>query len=210
MAITEWKEPIYERQDGETPRQYYFLNEFFNFDGNLEEFIMWIESGCDVDSDEPIELEYKPFAAQSFRGICTRNKWMSRRDAKRIADIDRRAKQLEAIEDERFIERYKLKEDNEYLALKRVNSNLRHNERYTGGQFRDHTQGIRNLQDSRSIDRGEPTEISKNQHNIDGNIDSTVVTGTISQEMILKPEYAEATRKVLENLVQKDEENEQG
>ena len=96
--------------------------------------------------------------------------------------------------------RYELKEDNEYLALKKMNNDLKYNDRYTGGQFKDSTQGIRNLQDSRNIDRGEPTERTINQHNIEGTLDSKVVTHSVSEDIILSPRYVELTRKLLEDV----------
>ena len=201
MTIKDLAEPIYKIQEGEKPKQYYFLTLFFNFDGNLEEFISWMENGCPMDSGKSLELKYKPYKPNTIRDLCCKHKWISRRDAKHVADIERRNKQIDRIEDKRFIERYELKEDNEYLALKKMNNDLKYNDRYTGGQFKDSTQGIRNLQDSRNIDRGEPTERTINQHNIEGTLDSKVdVTHSVSEDIILSPRYVELTRKLLEDV----------
>lgn len=206
MALKELVEPIYDIQEGEKPKQYYFLTLFFAFDGNLEEYISWMEHGCVMDSGGSLELKYKPYKPNTIRDLCSKNQWLSRRDAKHVADIERRQKQVDRIEDKRFIERYELKEDNEYLALKRMNKDLKYNDRYTGGQFKDSTQGIRNLQDSRNIDRGEPTERTINQHNIEGTLDSNVDVRhhSVAEDIILNPAYAELTRKLLEDVTNEE------
>ena len=170
MIKGELIEPIYEIQEGETPKQYYFFKLFCRFDGSLEDFKKELDGRDKGELFNHYTLEYKPLAPRTFTNISSFNSWTKRKKAYKVSKFDEDFEYADEVEHRRFRKRYDLKEDIEYLALKRISADLKHNDRYTGGQFRDHTQGIRNIQDSRNIDREKPTDY--NHTDVTADVDS--------------------------------------
>ena len=73
------------------------------------------------------------------------------------------------------------------------------------GQFKDFTQGVRNLQDSRNIDREKPTDYSKQK--VEAEVEAGVETNmsiednralSEVQAMFMQPEFVELNKKLMD------------
>lgn len=172
MKIEEMQEPIFniQTQLGELPKQHYFFMLFCRFDGTVEEFKKGMKGKRKGDLFQNIELEYDPYKPKTFSNLCTENCWRDRKKEWQIFRHNQIFEELDAIEDKRKVERYKLKENIEYEALDDLETKVKYDDRLTGGQFRDYTIGIRNLQDSRNIDREKPTNYSDSKINVDADV----------------------------------------
>ena len=172
MKIEEMQEPIFniQTQLGELPKQHYFFMLFCRFDGTLEDFKSRMKLQHKSDIFENIELEYEPYTGESFSKLCTKNCWIARKKEWQIFRHNQIFEELDAIEDKRKVERYKKKENIEYMQLDDLERKVKYDDRLTGGQFRDFTIGIRNLQDSRNIDREKPTNYSDSKINVDADV----------------------------------------
>ncbi|WP_406532499.1 hypothetical protein [Methanobrevibacter sp.] len=149
-------------------------------------------------------LDYAPYSLNYFRELCTAHKWIARREIKKTHDLDKIFNELDEIENSRKVERFQLKENIEYEALEKLEDKVKYDNSLTGGQFKDYTQGVRNLQDSRNIDREKPTDYSKQK--VEAEVEAGVETNlniednralAEVQAMFMQPEFVEMNRKLM-------------
>lgn len=196
--------PEWEKQEGENNRQYFFASLFIRCDDTVEEFHTRMNHEYTTNGKEGF-LSYAPYTLDYFRELCTQHKWIARREAKRTHDINKLFNELDEIENDRKVERFKLKEDIEFKALEKLEDKVKFDDKLTGGQFKDFTQGIRNLQDSRNIDREKPTDYSKQKVEAEVeagvetnlNIEDNKALATV-QAMFMQPEFVEMNKKLME------------
>ena len=196
--------PEWEKQEGESNRQYFFAGLFIRCDDTVEEFYNRMVAEYSSNGKKGF-LEYAPYTLEYFRVLCTQHKWIARREAKRTHDIDKLFNELDEIENFRKVERFQLKENIEYEALEKLEDKVKYDDRLTGGQFKDYTQGVRNLQDSRNIDREKPTDYSKQK--VEAEVEAGVETNmsiednralSEVQAMFMQPEFVELNKKLMD------------
>lgn len=163
---------IWEKQEEESPKQNFFKELFIRTrEETIIDFASRMNHEYDTNGLEGF-LKYKPYTETYFSELGTAHKWLQRRDAFHEYEDSKLFAQMDDIEQDRIIERFALKEDIEFEELTWLLSRVKNRDpKLTGGQFKDSTQGIRNLQDSRNIDREKPTDYNKQQ--IEGEVEST-------------------------------------
>ena len=171
---------IWEKQEDETPKQNYFKNLFIRTgEETVVDFASRINHEYNTNGLDGF-LAYKPYTEFYFLELATAHKWLERRDAFQEYNNAKLFSELDVIENDRKIERYSMKEDLEYEALDWLVNRVKGRDiKLTGGQFKDTTQGIRNLQDSRNIDREKPTEYGKQE--FEGKVDAAAEVNTTSK-----------------------------
>ncbi len=195
--------PEWEKQEGESNRQYFFAALFIRCDDTVEEFHSRMNREYLTNGKEGF-LDYAPYSLNYFRELCTAHKWIARREIKKTHDLDKIFNELDEIENSRKVERFQLKENIEYEALEKLEDKVKYDNSLTGGQFKDYTQGVRNLQDSRNIDREKPTDYSKQK--VEAEVEAGVETNlniednralAEVQAMFMQPEFVEMNRKLM-------------
>ncbi len=196
--------PEWEKQEGESNRQYFFAGLFIRSDETVEDFYNRMIAEYKSNGKRGF-LKYAPYTLEYFRVLCTQHKWIVRREAKKTHDIDKIFNELDEIENDRKIERFRLKENIEFKALEKLENKVKYDEKLSGGQFKDFTQGVRNLQDSRNIDREKPTDYSKQK--VEAEVEAGVETNmhiednralSEVQAMFMQPEFVEMNRKLMD------------
>lgn len=196
--------PEWEKQEGENNRQYFFARLFMRCDDTVEEFHQRMVTEYSTNGKAGF-LNYAPYTLNYFRDLCTQHKWIERREAKQTHDLNKIFNELDEIENARKVERFQLKEDIEYEVLDKLNDKVKYDDKLTGGQFKDFTQGIRNIQDSRNIDREKPTDYSKQK--VEAEVEAGVETNlniednralAEVQTMFMQPEFVEMNKKLME------------
>lgn len=198
--------PEWEKQDGESNRQYFFAGLFIRSDETVEEFHSRMVVEYSSNGKKGF-LNYAPYSLDYFRVLCTQHKWIERREAKKTYELDKLFNELDEIENNRKVERFKLKESIEFEALEKLEDKVKYDDKLTGGQFKDYTQGVRNLQDSRNIDREKPTDYSKQK--VEAEVEAGVETNlkvennkslALAQKILLKPEFVEFESQLMDEV----------
>ena len=198
--------PEWEKQEGENNRQYFFAALFIRSDETVEEFYNRMVVEYSSNGKEGF-LEYAPYTLDYFRVLCTQHKWIERRELKKTYELDKIFSELDEIENERKVERFRLKENIEFEALEKLEDKVKYDDKLTGGQFKDYTQGVRNLQDSRNIDREKPTDYSKQK--VEAEVEAGVETNLNIEEnkglaavqaMFMQPEFVEMNDKLMNKV----------
>lgn len=198
------KSPEWEKQEGESNRHYFFARLFIRSDETVEEFYQRMVNEYSTNGKEGF-LDYAPYTLNYFRDVCAQHKWIARRELKKTHDLDKIFNELDEIENDRKIERFRLKESIEFEALEKLEDKVKYDVKLTGGQFKDFTQGVRNLQDSRNIDREKPTDYSKQK--VEAEVEAGVETNmhiednralSEVQAMFMQPEFVEMNRKLMD------------
>lgn len=196
--------PEWEKQEGESNRHYFFAGLFIRSDETVEEFHSRMYQEYITNGKKGF-LDYAPYSLPYFRELCTAHKWIARREIKKTHDLNKIFNELDEIENERKVERFRLKENIEFEALEQLEDKVKYDDKLTGGQFKDFTQGVRNLQDSRNIDREKPTDYSKQKVEAEVeagvetnlNIEDNKALATV-QAMFMQPEFVEMNRKLMD------------
>lgn len=196
--------PEWEKQEGENNRQYFFAGLFIRSDETVEEFFHRMDTEYSTNGKDGF-LDYAPYTLDYFRDLCTQHKWIARRELKKTYHLNKLFNELDEIENDRKVERFRLKENIEFEALEKLEDKVKYDDKLTGGQFKDYTQGVRNLQDSRNIDREKPTDYSKQKVEAEGefgvetvmNIEDNKALATV-QAMFMQPEFVEMNKKLME------------
>ena len=190
MPVKELKEPIWERQEGETPNQHDWFNEFLDYSGyNLKAFHEYVES--QKKSDEVSTFDKIP-SYNMFMKWSSHNKWMLRKKAKRDFDKEEEREELKQIKRERLVANFRYKQKIE----KQISLGLT-----TGKPLSQINQGIQGYVTISEDDRKDLGENTENL-NITADVDTQLkVKQNVASDIIMNPKYAELTRKILEDLV---------
>ena len=198
--------PEWEKQEGESNRHYFFAGLFIRCDDTVEEFHSRMNQEYITNGKEGF-LKYAPYSLDYFRELCTAHKWIERRNIKGTHDIEKLFNELDEIENERKVERFKLKESIEFEALEKLEDKVKYDDKLTGGQFKDYTQGVRNLQDSRNIDREKPTDYSKQKVEAEGEfgVETNLKVENnkslaLAQKILLEPEFVEFESQLMDKV----------
>jgi hypothetical protein len=196
MPIEELQEPYWEKQKGETPNQYCYFLEFLEFPTfNLKDFHNHL---CETYQNLP-EPTPKPPKYNTIKGWSSDNNWTDRKTAKRTSEKEDILNTLHELEKERIVDEYKTKQRINTNLLNRIEREVDDN---ALSQIAQGIQGYKTLKDDNRVDRGEATDFTKSDINADIDAKAEVETkADIAQDIILKPEYVELTRKLLEDVV---------
>lgn len=199
-------DPIWDQQEGEGNKHYFFFMLFCIFGGFLSHFFEALQGHQKGTTFLGVTLKYVPFKSyDTLKHISKANKWFERREAKEKYENDFLLKQYEQIDRKRAIEKYELKEDTEYEGWVKLNDKVKFDDKLTGGQFKDYTQGLNNIQANKNTDKEKPTDYSKQK--VEADVDATAEFKTpldIRMEEFQKQIREGVPRKRLEDELKDD------
>ncbi len=160
MPIKELKEPYWEKQNGETPNQFCYFQEYLKFPTfNLKDFHQHL---C-----ENYKNEHKPTAKppkyNTIRGWSAENKWHIRKESKRTVEDQEILEVLHEKEKQQKIETFDAKQNIERELTKKIQKAIE-----TGQPLSQINQGIQALKilnEDKQLTQEKPTNY--NQTNID-------------------------------------------
>ena len=176
MPIEELKEPIWEKQDGETPNQYCYFLEFLEYPTfNLNEFHQHL---CEnLQESTKIHKVPKYQTIRKWAGEKC-NKWRIRKEAKRASEKQEIQDTLQELDKETRIKEFQAKQRITDKLLERIEREIDDN---ALSQITHGIQGYKTLKDDNRTDMGEATEITQSE--ITSNVE---VTQEISAKVKLK------------------------
>lgn len=176
MPIEELKEPIWEKQEGETPNQYDYFREFLKFPtNNLRQFHDYLCEKNEKQQKGTKVVTYNTIRKWA-REAC--NKWVFRKAAKRKAEDDDIQDTLHELDKETKIKEFQIKKGINNKLLERIDREINDN---ALSQITHGIQGYIALKNDNRTDMGEPIETTKSEINADFE-----VTQEISAKVKLK------------------------
>ena len=199
MPIEELQEPYWEKQKGETPNQYCYFLEFLEYPTfNLKDFhehLCELHKNSQKLTDKSKITSYdvlRKWAGESC------NKWRIRKEAKRKSEKEDVLDTLHELDKETKIEEFQTKQRINTKILSRIEREVDDN---ALSQIAQGIQGYKTLKDDNRVDMGEATDFTKSDVNADIDAKAEIEhKANIAQDIILKPEYVELTRKLLEDV----------
>ena len=189
--------PIEEKQKGETPNQYCYFLEFLEFPTfNLKAFHQHL---CDTYQDLA-KPSAKPPKYNTIVGWSSDNKWTDRKTTKRQSEKQEILDTLHELDKQDAIANFETKKKIKKDLLERICIDMSIGQPLS--QINQGIQALKILHEDDLLDQEEPTEYSKSDVTADIEAKAEVETkAEIAQDIILKPEYVELTRKLLEDVV---------
>ena len=162
MPIEELQEPIWEKQEGETPNQYCYFQEFLEWPTfNLKEFHDHL---CDEYKKQ--QRNTKIVTYQTLRKWAGEkwNKWHIRKEAKRQSEKDDLLETLHELDKEQKIENFKRKNSFKNKLLERLEKEAEY-EKYS--QLKHGVDAYVNISDDNRIDMEEPTTFANQKLDVE-------------------------------------------
>ena len=152
MPIEELQEPIWEKQEGETPNQYCYFLEFLEFPTfNLKDFHDHLCEKSKKEQKGAKPVTYKTIGKWAGEKC---NKWRVRKEAKRQAEKQDILDTLHELDKQDAIEEYLLKKSIKRKLLRRLEQDADH-EKYS--QLKHGADAFTILNDDNRVDKEEPT-----------------------------------------------------
>ena len=162
MPIEELQEPIWERQDGETPNQYCYFLEFLEFPTfNLKQFHDHL---CEKNNKEHKGTKVVTYGTLRKWARDSCNKWQVRKEAKRISEKEDLLDTLHELDKEDKVENFKAKNKFKKILLDRLNKEAEY-EKYS--QLKHGVDAYVNMSDDNRIDMEEPTTFANQKVDVD-------------------------------------------
>jgi hypothetical protein len=198
MPIEELQEPYWEKQKGETPNQYCYFLEFLDYPtNNLKQFHEYLCKKYENEQKGTKVPAYKTIRNWA-REAC--NSWVLRKQSKRQSEKQDILDTLHELDKQDAIANFETKKKIKKDLLERICIDMSIGQPLS--QINQGIQALKILHEDDLLDQEEPTEYSKSDVNADIEAKTEVETkAEIAQDIILKPEYVELTRKLLEDVV---------
>lgn len=162
MPIEELQEPIWEKQEGETPNQYCYFLEFLEYPtNNLKDFH---EHLCEnLQKSTSVNKVVKYQTIRKWAGDAC-NKWRVRKEAKRQSEKDDILDTLHELDKEVKINNFKRKNNFKNKLLERLEKEAEY-EKYS--QLKHGVDAYVNISDDNRIDMEEPTTFTNQKLDVD-------------------------------------------
>ena len=167
MPIQELQEPVWEKQQGETPNQYCYFLEFLEYKTNdLKAFHQHL---CEKDRQGLLRTKVPAYKTIRNWSGPKCNKWTERKSAKRAAEKIDILDTLHELDKEDVIEEYILKKSIKQKLLNRLNKEAE-TERFS--QLKHGVDAYTNLNDDNRVDKEEPTNFTSQKMDLES--DNTI------------------------------------
>lgn len=161
MPIEELQEPYWEKQQGETPNQYCYFQEFLKFPtNNLKDFHQHL---CETYQHLPTPTA-KPPKYNTVKGWSSDNKWTDRKTQKRMAEKQDILDTLHELDKEDAIEEYLLKKSFKKKLLKRLEQEAE-DERFS--QLKHGVAAYVEMNNDNRVDKEEPTNFTSQKMDVE-------------------------------------------
>ena len=163
MPIKELKEPIWEKQEGETPNQYCYFLEFLQYPTfNLKQFHQHL---CDNQHDSTnINKLVKYQTIRKWAGESC-NKWRARKEAKRASEKEDILNTLHEIDKQDTINNFNAKKEIKQKLLERIRRDIDMD--LPLSQINQGIQGLKTLHEDDLLDQEKATEYTKQDMNVE-------------------------------------------
>ena len=163
MPIEELQEPIWDKQQGETPNQYCYFLEFLEFPTyNLKAFHQHL---CDT-YQNLAKPSAKPPKYNTIVGWSSDNKWTDRKTQKRISEKQDILDTLHELDKQDKIEEFILKKSFKKKLLDRLEKEAEY-EKFS--QLKHGVDAYVNINDDNRVDKEEPTTFANQKLDVEAN-----------------------------------------
>lgn len=182
------KHPIWEQQEDEKARHYFFAGLFIRCEDTVEEFHSRMHLEYTSNGKEGF-LKYVPYSLTYFQMLCTQHKWLERREAFQKHENEKLFSEMDKIERASKLEIFELEDKAEI----RIWRKLAYADKITPAGMEHLAKAGKMTKDSKNRDLGKPKDISK----IDADVDAEVET-SVGEQNIFKysPEEMERIQKI--------------
>ena len=157
MPIQELKEPIWEKQEGETPNQYCYFQEFLKYPTyNLKDFHDYLTTDSKLGQDGAKVVSYKTIRRWATEKC---NKWKSRKEAKRIAEDTDILTRLHELEKQQKEKSFKAKQEIEDKLLDNILMAIEFEQPLS--QINQGIQALKTLNEDKQLTQEKPTNYNK-------------------------------------------------
>ncbi len=181
------KDPIWEQQEEEQNKQYFFAGLFIRCDDTVEEFYHRMDMEYTSNGKEGF-LKYAPYSLTYFRTLCTQHKWIERRVAFQKHRDEKLFAEMDEIDRESKLEIFKYENEAELRIWRRLSL-----AELTPAGMEHLAKAGKLTKDSKNRDLGKPKDITK----IDADIEADV-EGSISEQNIFK--YSDEEMQRIQNI----------
>ena len=162
MPIKELTEPIWEKQEGETPRQHCYFLEFLEFPTfNLKQFH---EHLCETyqNLEKP---SARPPKYNTLIGWSSENKWTDRKTKKRLAEKEDILNTLHEIDKKDAIDNFNAKKEIKQKLLERIRRDIDMD--LPLSQINQGIQGLKTLHEDDLLDQEKATEYTRQDMSVE-------------------------------------------
>ncbi len=178
---------IWEQQENESNRQYFFGRLFIRWDDTVEEFYNRMILEYESNGKKGF-LNYVPYTLDYFRLLCTQHKWIERRAAFQRHRDEKLFAEMDEIDRASKLEIFKYENEAEIRIWRRlVNGEL------TPAGMEHLAKAGKMTKDSKNRDLGKPKDITK----IDADIDAEVENSIIEQNIF---KYSDEEMERIQNI----------
>lgn len=183
MVVETLEEPIWEKQKGETPNQYFYFLEFLEYPTfNLKEFHQHLTENIQDSTKFNKILKY-----QTIRKISSENKWKERKLAQRTLQKEDLMETLNQLDLECKVENYKSKQEIENTLITQILTAITLGQPLS--QINQGIQGLKTLHEDKLLDQEKPTNYNKTDIDAETHVQHQGVDELIGAFYVSKAEW---------------------
>lgn len=180
MPIKELTEPIWEKQEGETPNQYCYFQEFLKYPTyNLKDFHDFLCTDSKLRQDGAKIVSYKTIRRWATEKC---NKWKSRKEAKRIAEDKDIMETLHELEKQQKIDTFNSKQQIETELIENILTAISLGQPLS--QINQGIQALKTLNEDKQLTQEKPTNY--NRTNVEADVKAEAEVNRDALNMIAK------------------------
>ena len=185
MPIKELKEPIWEKQEGETPNQYCYFQEFLKFPTyNLKDFHDYLCNDSKMRQDGAKIVSYKTIRRWATEKC---NKWKSRKESKRIAEDNDILETLHELEKQQKIDTFNSKQEIENKLLDNIITAIELGQPLS--QINQGVQALKTLNEDKQLTQEKPTNYNKTDIDAETKVQHQGVSELVEAFYVSKTEW---------------------
>lgn len=186
MPIETLEEPIWERQQGETPNQYCYFLEYLKFPTfNLKAFHKHL---CDNYSNLPnITSQAKIPKYGTMKNWSSLNKWTTRKESKRAAEDTEILQQLHEMEKEQKARTFQAKQEIEEKLLDKIIEAIELGQPLS--QINQGIQGLKTINEDKQLTQEKPTNYNKTDIDAETKVQHQGVNEIVEAFYVSKTEW---------------------
>ena len=186
MPIEQLKEPYWEKQKGEPPKQYCYFQEFLKFPTfNLKAFHQYL---CEDYQNTLIDTDKAKIPSyQTVKKWSSCNKWTSRKEAKRVAEDKEILESLHEMEKEQKARTFQAKQEIEEKLLTNIITAIELGQPLS--QINQGVQALKTLNEDKQLTQEKPTNYNKTDIDAEAKVAHQGVTELLEAFYVSKTEW---------------------
>ena len=186
MTVKELKEPVWEKQKGETPNQYCYFQEFLKYPTfNLKEFHKHLcnEYQKVLGSNDKAKIP----KLQTIRNWSSCNKWTTRKEAKRTTEDNDIMETLHELEKRQKIETFDAKQEIENRLLDSIIMAIETGQPLS--QINQGIQALKTINEDKQLTQEKPTNYNKTDIDAETKVQHQGVNELVEAFYVSKQEW---------------------